>query len=725
MKIKILLAAMLATTLVGCSDKPKQNEVEESASVTTTKTEASVVSETVASDQNAVVTDDEFIWLEEVEGTDALKWVEQKNASTLEYLKAIPEYESIKSDALEILNAKDRIQWPSRRGDYLYNFWTDATHVKGLYRRTTKESYMSGNPEWTTVLDIDALAAKDGESWVYKGMSCLYPDYVHCAVNLSPGGTDATVTREFNLETLAFVEGGFELPVAKGGYSFIDKDTVFVATDFGEGSLTDSGYPRVVKKWQRGTDLSEAKTIFEASKQSVSASGFAMFDGDKRYELVYDSTSFYTSDIYVLHNDQPVKLDLPDGAILQAIFKGQLLIELRNDWQLANQSFVKGSLVAANFEALLAGEAQWYGVFEPTDSTSLASVTTTADYLFVNMNQDVSSMVERYEFSEEGFVSTPLQLGNNGSISIFNTSDTDNEFYASFTNFVTPTKLYHGDAEFLEPKVIRESPERFDATGMQVEQHFATSKDGTKVPYYLVKPKGFEADGKNPTLLYGYGGFEISLRPRYSSMVGKEWLERGGVYVLSNIRGGGEYGPRWHQAALLKNRMKAYDDFIAIAEDLVAKKVTSPEHLGIQGGSNGGLLVGAVTMLRPDLFNAVVCQVPLLDMKRFHKLLAGASWMGEYGNPDDEAMWSVIQTYSPYQNVKPDVEYPEIFFTTSTKDDRVHPGHARKMVARMEAMGHKVYYYENMEGGHAGAADNNQRADVYARVYAYLWDKLK
>ena len=721
-KLTLITAAIATVAMVGCSDKPSES----TQSAPAADTEHTMAESTPASIQPSVtVSDDEFVWLEEVEGEKALNWVKQKNQSTLDYLKTIEEYDEVKQDALEILNADDRIQWPTRRGDYLYNFWRDETHVKGLYRRTTSESYLSGNPEWQTVLDSDALAKADGESWVYKGMRCLYPDYIHCAVSLSPGGTDATVTREFNLQTLTFVDKGFELPVAKGGYSFIDKDTVFVSTDFGDGSLTDSGYPRIVKKWHRGTPLSEAETVFEASKESVSASGYAMFDGDTRYDMVRDGTTFYTSDTYVLHKGDPVKLEIPAGAIMQAIFKGQLLVELRKDWQPADQNYVSGSLIAANFTELLAGNAQWYEVFEPTDSTSLASVTTTADYLFVSTNDDVSSRVDRYEFSDEGFMASPLELGDNGSISVFNTSDTDNTFYATFTNFVTPTKMYYGDAENMELQTVREAPQRFDAEGMQVEQHFATSKDGTKVPYYMVKPKGFKADGNNPTLLYGYGGFEISLRPRYSAMMGKEWLERGGVYVLANIRGGGEYGPRWHQAALLKNRMKAYDDFIAIAEDLVAKIDTSARHRGIQGGSNGGLLVGAVTMLRPDLFNAVVCQVPLLDMKRYHKLLAGASWMGEYGNPDDEAMWEVIETYSPYQNIKPDVKYPEIFFTTSTKDDRVHPGHARKMVARMEAMGHKVYYYENMEGGHAGAADNNQRADVTARVYAYLWDKLK
>jgi len=713
--IKTALALAIVSVL-GCGDKPASETPEADTAPEADKVATDVA--TTTSDE------DKFLWLEEVEGEKALAWVKEKNASTLKEIEAMGEYQSVKADALEILNAKDRVQWPSRRGDYLYNFWRDETHVKGIYRRTTTESYLTGEPVWETVLDIDALSEADGESWVYKGMSCLYPDYLNCSVSLSPGGTDAVITREFSLEALDFVEG-FELPLAKGGYSFIDPDTVFVSTDFGEGSLTESGYPRIVKKWRRGESLEEAKTVFETDVTSISATGYTMFDGDARYEMIREGTTFFTSNTYVLQQDKPVKLDIPEGARLRALFKGQLLVQMRGDWKPADKEFVKGSLIVANFEELIAGNATWQVLFEPSENSSLASVSTTRDYLFLNTNHDVSSRVERYELGAEGFVSTPLNLGDNGAISILNTSDKDNEFYATFTNFVTPTQMYMGDAATLETQLVRESPSRFDSEGMQVEQHFATSKDGTKVPYYVVKPKGYEANGKNPTLLYGYGGFEISLRPSYSAMRGKEWVERGGVYVLANIRGGGEYGPRWHQAALKKNRMKAYEDFIAIAEDLIAQGVTAPDHLGIQGGSNGGLLVGAVTMLRPDLFDAVVCQVPLLDMKRYHKLLAGASWVGEYGNPDNPEMWSVIKTYSPYQNIQEGVEYPEIFFTTSTKDDRVHPGHARKMVAKMESMGHKVFYYENMEGGHAGAADNNQRADVYARVYAYLWHKLK
>ncbi|WP_341503910.1 prolyl oligopeptidase family serine peptidase [Gallaecimonas sp. GXIMD4217] len=671
----------------------------------------------------AVAGDDPFLWLEEVQGEKALNWVKERNGTSLEALTASPEYQKAYDNILQVLDSDKKIDYPSRRGKYLYNFWRDAEHQRGLYRRTTLASYASGKPKWEAVLDVDALAKAEGENWVFKGMSCLYPDYEHCVVNLSRGGADATVSREFNSRTKHFVEGGFTLPEAKGGFSFIDKDTVFVSTDFGEGTTTDSGYPRQVKIWHRGQPLDKAELIYETSQDAVSAGGYRAFSKHGNLDIVYDAPSFFTNRAWIRHDGKLIKVPKPDDAQFTAYFNKQLIIKLRSDWP--EKGFKRGALVSLALDKALAGKDDFQPLLSPGERLSIEDVATTQDHLLVTVLDNVKSRVLRLTPGKDGWQQQDLALADNASIGVFNTDEADNDFYYTVTGFLEPTTLYRADANKVKPQQLRQSPSWFDASTMTVEQHQAKSKDGTLVPYFLVKHKDTKLNGKNPTLLYGYGGFEVSLTPYYSANTGMNWLSEGGVYVLANIRGGGEFGPAWHQAALQKHRMKAYEDFIAVAEALIANKVTSPEHLGIQGGSNGGLLVGATMVLRPDLFNAVVCQVPLLDMKRYHKLLAGASWMAEYGNPDDAAMWEVIKSYSPYQNVKQGVDYPKAFFTTSTRDDRVHPGHARKMVAKMQSQGHDVLYFENTEGGHAGAADNKQRAKVYALVYSYLWSQLK
>jgi len=669
--------------------------------------------------------DSEYLWLEDVQGEKPLNWVKAQNQKAFSALKSTSTYQQSYDENLAVLNSSDRIAYASQRGDYLYNFWTDKDHQRGLYRRTTLSEYQKENPTWETVLDIDALAKKDGQSWVYKGMNCLYPEYNRCLVSLSPGGSDAVVVREFDMASKSFIDDGFSLPEAKNSISWRDENSVFVGTNFGEGSLTDSGYPGVVKIWQRGTPLSSAKQVYQADKSSVAANGFVMRDGKNSVHVIYDATSFYSSDVFILDNDKKTKLPIPKDASISAYLNGDLFIQLKSAWEINGQSFTQGSVVYAPMDKILGGSANFKTLIRPTPSLAITSVQATKSALLVSVLDNVKSKVLRFTNVNNQWQSSAVDIDDKGSINVFNTNESSDDFFLTYTSFLKPATLYKVDGESGKLTQLKAQKSQFNSDNMVTNQYWATSKDGTKVPYFAIMKKDTKLNGKNPTLLYGYGGFEVSLEPSYSALRGKNWLEKGGVYILANIRGGGEFGPSWHQAALKTNRHKAYEDFEAIAMDLISRNITSPAHLGIQGGSNGGLLMGAAFTRRPDLYNAVVCQVPLLDMKRYTKLLAGASWSAEYGDPDDAAMWDYIKTYSPFHNLDAKTDYPKVFFTTSTKDDRVHPGHARKMVARMQDLGHDVYYYENMEGGHAGAADNKQRADMYALVYSYLWQQLK
>jgi len=677
--------------------------------------------------ENAIVEkkNSDYLWLEQVEDKKSLDWVKAQNNAAFKVLKGNSLYQTSFDNNLALLNANDRIAYATQRGDYLYNFWTDKEHKRGIYRRTTLAQYQLDNPTWETILDIDALAKTDGKSWVYKGMDCLTPDYNRCLVSLSPGGSDAVVVREFDIDKKAFVPGGFELPEAKNSISWRDQDSVFVGTDFGPNTMTDSGYPAMVKLWQRGTLLSSAKTLYQADKSSVAAGGYVMQDGDTKISMIYDATSFYSSKKFILNDGKRTALPIPKDADISAFLHNQLFIQLKSDWTIGKTTYQQGSVIYAPINDVIANSANYTTLIAPTQSLSISSVKTTKTALLVTVLDNVKSKVLRFTHQDSKWQSSAVDISDTGNVSVFNTNDTSDDFFLNYTSFLTPNSLYMVSGETGKLTLLKSQQAKFASDNLVTKQFWATSKDGTKVPYFAVMRKDITFDGTNPTLLYGYGGFEVSLKPYYSSIMGKNWLEKGGVYILSNIRGGGEFGPRWHQAALKTNRHKAYEDFEAIAQDLIAKKITSPKHLGIQGGSNGGLLMGAAFTRRPDLYNAVVCQVPLLDMQRYTKLLAGASWAAEYGDPDQSEMWDYIKTYSPFHNISANKSYPKVFFTTSTKDDRVHPGHARKMVAKMQDLGHEVYYYENMEGGHAGAADNSQRADMYALIYSYLWQQLK
>ncbi|MEZ4387106.1 MAG: prolyl oligopeptidase family serine peptidase [Candidatus Krumholzibacteriia bacterium] len=671
----------------------------------------------------APAADDPYLWLEDVEGAKALDWVKARSAKDTAELEAVPEFAPIHEELLAIYNSSDRIPYVSMQGAWVYNFWRDAEHVRGLWRRTFLASYLSSEPVWETVIDVDALAAADGENWVWKGAQGLAPDYRRYLVNLSRGGGDAVVVREFDAVGKRWVEGGFAVPEAKSEVRWKDQDTVWIGTDFGAGSLTDSGYPRLVKEWRRGEPLDQARTVFAGDQTDVSVGAYTVRTPEGDYDLVYQSPSFFSGRYFMLLGGHLVKLDVPEDAQPQGFFKNQLLLSLRSDWTVGDATYLQDSLLAIDLDRFLAGDRAFQVLFAPEERVSLGGTATTRDLLLMATLDNVRSRLYELTFSDGVWDRREVTLPGLGSVGLGATSDEHDTYLITYTDMLTPSSLFvkrPGEA----PAQVKTSPAFFDATGMTVAQYEARSADGTMVPYFVMMPKGFQADGQNPTLLYGYGGFEVSMLPTYQATTGKAWVERGGVYVLANIRGGGEFGPRWHQAALQQNRQRAFDDFIAVAEDLIARKITSSAHLGIAGGSNGGLLVGACMVQRPELFEAVVCQVPLLDMKRYNKLLAGASWMAEYGNPDTDD-WEFMQKWSPYQNVRKDVDYPKAFFATSTRDDRVHPGHARKMVKLLTDLGKPVYYYENTEGGHGMASNQNQRAYMWALTYAYLWKMLR
>jgi len=669
--------------------------------------------------------EDPYLWLEDVTGEKSLNWVKERNAKTQTTFEANPEFNKLKEDLLEILNSKERIPFVTKSGDYYYNFWRDEKNERGIWRRTTLDEYRKASPAWELVLDLDEVAKAENENWVWAGVQILRPSYKRALISLSRGGADATVTREFDMETKSFVKDGFYRPEAKGSLGWIDENTVFVSTDFGQGSMTTSGYPRLAKRWKRGTPLEQAELVYEGLATDMSIS--AIHDDTPGFErnFVSRNLAFYNDELYWLNAEgKLIKIDAPNTANKNVI-REYLILELREPWEIEGSTYQAGSLLVIKFDEFIAGKRKFDIAFEPSPNTSLASYGATKDHFYINVLEDVKNRIYVLTPTKDGWKREPLtgapQFGTVGVSSV--DPDESNDYFLTVTDYITPTTLMIGSIG-KAPEKLKQLPAYFDASGLEITQNFATSEDGTKVPYFMVSQKGLKLDGNNPTLLYGYGGFEISLTPSYSGSVGRAWLSQGGVYVVANIRGGGEYGPRWHQAALKANRLRAYEDFAAVAKDLTRRGVTNPKKLGIQGGSNGGLLVGNMIALYPDLFEAGVCQVPLLDMKRYNKLLAGASWMAEYGNPDYPEQWAYIRKFSPYQNVQESVRYPKVLFTTSTRDDRVHPGHARKMMAKMESQGHAVWYYENIEGGHGGAANNKQSAFMQALAYTFLRQEL-
>jgi prolyl oligopeptidase len=670
---------------------------------------------------------DPYLWLEEVEGQEALKWVEGQNQETRKYIGESESYKKLENEALQILQAKDKIPSVAIYNKDLVNFWQDEDHSRGILRRTTLNNYKKKDVRWDNILDIDALAKTEKENWIYKGMSCLEPEKRFCLMNLSRGGKDAVVVREFDLKTKKFVIGGFTLPEAKQDLTWVDKDTVLVGTDFGAGTLTESGYARLVKIWKRGTPITEAKLVFEAPTTDVSASSAVLRHNNKQVIVVSRAMDFFNTEDYVFDPKKIEKFLIPKpaGAEIEGFYDGLFIVKLRNPWSFNGTNYPAGSIISMDSQA--AGRAlkseDLQLIFAPKENQSISGTVETKTKLVISVLEDVKTrlLVSTLSGGKWQAVS-PLPLPNDGLINISTATDDADLFFYYYENFNQPSTVYSYD--FKKPELLKSLPARFDAKDVLVEQKFATSRDGTKIPYFLVYKKGTAFDGTAPTLQYGYGGFTVSSTPGYNALVGKLWIEKGGVFVVANIRGGGEYGPKWHQAALKENRQKAYDDFISVSEDLIKNRITSPARLAISGRSNGGLLVGAVMMQRPDLYGAILCGVPLLDMMRYSQLLAGASWMGEYGDPKIALYRRAILKYSPYQNVVPGKTYAPVYIYTSTKDDRVHPGHARKMAAKMKANNQRVTYFENTEGGHAGSANFKQLAMMSALQFQFLFETI-
>ena len=667
---------------------------------------------------------DPYLWLEDVHGAKALEWVKEQNAKSTAILQADADYQKDYDAILKVLDATDRIPYGELDHQYVFNFWQDAQHPKGIWRRTGIADYANAAPAWEVLLDLDKLALDEHENWVWKGADCT-PSLKRCLLTLSRGGGDAAVVREFDLAARSFVKDGFELAEAKSQITWLDEDTVLFGTDFGPGSMTSSGYPRIVKAWKRGEPMASARTVYEGKESDVASAGVVFHNPAGTLAVIQRAVTFFTSEYYWLASDGTARLlPLPPGADLKGAQGDNLLFTLREDWSSPGEAPIrKGSLiacrVAAGEKAVRIGTAVLYA---PDAHTAIDEVAAGRDAVYVSINHDVTGSIHVFRpGANQAWSESALALPGGGSTHIVSANDWGPEAQFRFESYTTPTTLYAVSGEG-SAAPIKSLPARFDATGLATEQFFATSKDGTRVPYFVTRSRSLT--GPAPTVLYGYGGFEVSLTPSYSANFGMLWLTRGGVYVVANIRGGGEYGPAWHQAALLGNRQKAYDDFQAVAADLVKRGITTAKQLGIMGGSNGGLLVSANMVERPELFGAVVCQVPLIDMIRYTHIGAGASWEAEYGDPDKPADRAWIMRYSPYQNVSKAKRYPPVLFVTATSDDRVTPVHARKMAARMEEQGHPVLFYENTDGGHAAAADHRQAAEMWALSFVYLKQRL-
>ncbi len=680
--------------------------------------------------------DDAFLWLEDIRGQRSMTWVKQENARTIKRFADNANFEKTQQKILEVLDSDARIPYVTRMGANLYNFWRDKTHPRGVWRRTTLAEYRKAAPKWEVLLDIDALNKTEGKRWVFKGVDCLKPTYERCLVSLSPDGGDAVAVREFSIPQKAFVKDGFELPVAKSEVSWIDEDTIYVGTDFGPDSMTESSYPRIAKEWKRGTPLAAATTVYEGKPDDLAVSAFHDRTAGYERDFVSVAKDFFHSRLFLRNGSKLTLVDVPTDATAGA-HRDWLLVQTRSPWTVAGITYASGTLLAARFDDFMAGKSRFTVLFKPEEHTALSSYAWTRHHLILDVLDDVKSRLEvltppqtvgaEMAGPDSGWQSSVLPGAPAlSTISVVDTDpDNSDEYWLDITGFLTPSSLERGVLDGTAAEMIKQAPAFFDASKFSVSQHFVHSKDGTRVPYFEMAPKSIKLDGSNRTLLYGYGGFEVSLLPHYSGSIGRAWLDRGGVYVVANIRGGGEYGPRWHNAALKANRPRAYEDFAAVAEDLIKRDVTSAKHLGAEGGSNGGLLMGNMLTTYPQLFGAIACEVPLLDMKRYSHLSAGASWMAEYGNPDTSD-WNFIKTFSPYQNVQKDGHYPPVLFYTATSDDRVGPVQARKMAAKMQAQGHpNVWFYENLEGGHGAGADNKQSAHMHAMAYDFLWDELK
>jgi prolyl oligopeptidase len=660
-----------------------------------------------------------------------MAWVEAHNAAATKALEADPRYATLYQDALAIAGAKDRIPQPSFLRGEIYNFWQDPEHLRGIWRKTTLADYRTADPHWTTVLDIDALGKAEGKSWVMKGVECLRPQERLCLVSLSDGGEDAVEVREFDLDTAAFVPGGFHLPRGKHRVAWEDADHLLVASEWTAGDMTASGYPYIVKRLARGAPLSAAVEVYRGSKDDggYGVSPAVLIDGqDRTLAIVQRPLDTFHSETFVIGPQGAKRLAIPEKAQVAELVDGRVIVSLDEAWTAGGRTFAPGSIAAVDLAAVKAdpGDLHPTLVWARGPREAAGDIASTRDTLLLSRLDNVRGRAFVYRPAEGGgWTDMRLDLPDNLSVDLGSADPRSDLAFINTSGFVDPSTLWLADTASGHVEKVKSLPAKFDASQDVVEQFEATSTDGTKIPYFVVHRRDVPLDGSTPTLMTAYGGFQVSMTPYYSGVTGKLWLEKGGALVLANIRGGGEFGPAWHEAGLGVKRQAIYDDFASVAKDLFARKLTSPRRLGIEGGSNGGLLMGVEFTQHPELWHAVVIQVPLLDMIRISKIAAGASWEGEYGdvNTDPAVMAFWLKT-SPYQNLKAGVAYPEPFIFTTTKDDRVGPQHARKFAARMEEMGLPFYYYENTEGGHGAGADLKQAAHTTALTFTYLERKL-
>jgi len=669
-------------------------------------------------------TPDPFSWLEQIHGARARAWVEQQNERTASRLENDPRYETFRHEALAIFTAQDRIPEPQFLGPDIANFWQDRTHVKGLWRKTSFAAYRTSQPPWETLIDLDALSKAEGRNWIWKGAVCLPPSDRLCLIRLSDGGGDAVEIREFDTQAKAFVVGGFHFASAKQDVAWVDADTLLVARDWGPGTLTRSGYPFVVKRVKRGRPVDEAFEVYRGSADDVRVFPRVLRDGTGRVAavLIGRSPSFFQTQYRQLGEEGWVRvLDIPGKNTLYGWLAGRMILAINEDWGagVGHGPIKAGSLVAYDPKT---GAAQT--IFQPTATQALDNARVTAGGVLVSYLDNVNGAADVFAPASGGWTRRSMALPKDSALTIRAADPSSDHAYVASESFLEPTALWEVDTGTDAASRVKTLPARFDASRDAVEQHFAISADGTRIHYFLVRPKAMKLDGSTPVQMFGYGGFQISETPSYRPEVGKLWLARGGAYVLTNIRGGGEFGPAWHETALREHRQRAFDDFAAVARDLIARKVTSPRRLGIYGRSNGGVLTSVAITQHPELYNAAVIESPLIDMLRFQHLSAGASWVAEYGDPDIPADRAFVARYSAYTQLKPGVRYPEPYITTNTEDDRVHPGHARKFGAEFEALGYPYLYYENTFGGHANDADPELNARRWARHYVYLAQKL-
>src|SRR5277367_2262950 len=680
--------------------------------------------------QNTTEQPDKYQWLEDVNGERSMAWVNAENARSAKVLTADPHYDVLAETALKVLESPTRLPNPQFRVGTIYNTWQDAQHVRGILRRTTLESYLTDQPDWHTVIDYDALAQQDNEKWVAHGLNCIYPGDSLCLVVLSAGGEDADTLREFDLRTGKFVEGGFVLPHSKQNVAWVDKDTLLVARNWGPDTMTQSGYPFVVKLWKRGTPLDSAKEVFRGTPSDVSAGPTALHDSQGHSAVLFErGVDFFSREVALYTPEGPKKISIPGKSDIHGMLDGQIILELNEDWKPEGNAmtFKQGSLVALNLEAVKKDPVHLKPtvIFAPTAQEFAQEAAVTRNHLVLTTLDHVQGRAYIYTRGPKNvWTSKKLDIPDNLSVTIQTVNTSDDHFFLETTGFLTPTSLLLGDAATTTLKLAKTLPPQFDASNLVVEQLQATSTDGTKVPYFIVHSKDIKYDGSNPTLMTAYGGFQVSETPRYSGIVGKLWLERGGIFVLANIRGGGEFGPAWHEAGLKTHRQRIYDDFAAVGEDLIVKGFTSSARLGIMGGSNGGLLMGVEFIQHPQLWHAVDIQVPLLDMLRYEQIAAGSSWVAEYGSVSVPAERAFLASISPYNNLQPGIKYPQALIWSTTKDDRVGPQHARKFAAKLAAMGVPYFYFEVIEGGHGAGATPLEQAKMRAREYTYFSGKL-